>query len=444
MSVSNNILTREKILILFLKYCIPAVIAMIITGVQGMIDGIFVGNYIGSNALASINIGMPFLQVILGLSMIVSIGTQSYVGVSLGRGDDERARNCFKTFQIIILSVATLITLVGITFNRQLGIILGADEVLIEGTATYIKYLSVFAVPMCGMFYYGFLNRIVGKPERYFYGSILSVIVNISLDYLLIAKLNMGIMGAAFATGIAYCSAMIIVIIPMFNKDNVINVFAGKFSKNSIKTVLSNGASEGINSMSAAIIAFLFNTSLMRISGPDGVAAFTAINYVGTFGSLLLFGVSDGVGPIISYNYGTGDKDRVKKLMKLSYIANFIFGAIVFLMLFFAGEFLVGLFIKDKPELVSLAVSGGKLYGIAFLMSGFNVLNSGYFTFIEKGLESVLVAASRGFVFVSIGITILPMFLGINGIWLCVAFAEFCAVIVGVILLRITAKNSII
>ncbi len=441
MKAKNNILSTASIPKLFMKYCIPAVVAMIISGVQGMIDGIFVGNYINSNALASVNIAMPFMHLIFGLSMIVSIGTQSYVGIALGKGENEKAQNSFNTFKIIIIVCAGLITVFGLTLNKQIASLLGADSNLIAYSSTYIKFISVFAIPMCVYLYFGFLNRIVGKPEKYFFASVLSVIVNVSLDYLLIARLEMGVMGAALATGAAYSSALFVVITPMLNKKNVINIFVGKFSSESIKSVLYNGSSEGINSISAAVIAFLFNTSLMRLVGADGVAAFTAINYVGNLGSLLLFGVSDGVGPIVSYNFGTKDIKRVNYLMKLSYIFNFIFGIILFILLFYFGEHLVGLFIKNNPSLIEIAVLGGKLYAISFLMAGFNILNSGYFTFIGKGFESVVVAASRGFIFVSIGVFVLPLFLGTNGIWLSVAFAEFCAVIIGLILLKFTKRT---
>ncbi len=441
LSKKESLMGTMSIPKLMLQYCLPAVLAMIIMGIQGMIDGMFVGKYIGNNALAGVNIATPFMQIIFGTSMIISIGSQSYVGMNLGLKHIEKAQNAFKTFFMIISGIAVLITAFGITFNEPIAIALGADEVLIVHASTYIKVISFFALPMCVMFYFGFLSRVIGKPERYFYGSIVSVIVNVSLDYLLIVRLNMGIAGAAFATGTAYVAALLFVIWPMVDKKNTINVFRGKFTTESIGQVLYNGSSEGINSISVAIIAFLFNISLMNLVGASGVTAFTAINYVGTLGGLLLFGISDGIGPLVSYNFGMHDDQRVKKIMKASYICNGCFGILLFLILFFFGEVLVNFFIQDSPELVDLAVNGGRFYAFSFLLSGFNILNSGYFTFIGKGLESVLVAASRGFVFVSLGILVLPRFFEINGIWLSIPFAEFCAAIVGIILLKTTEKR---
>ncbi len=436
MKTENSPILTKSIPKLLVQFCAPAVLAMLITGIQGMIDGMFVGRYIGSNAMASVNIAIPFVQTIIGLSMVVSIGTQSYVGLKLGMKDEKAAEDTFQTFFRIISAVAIFITIMGLLFNREIAQVLGADEVLIDDVSTYIRMFSLFALPICLMFYFGFLNRIIDKPHYYFIGSIVSVVVNISLDYFLIAVFEMGILGASLATGLAYSSSLIIVVWPMVNKKNIINVFKGKFTKRYIFPVLYNGSSEGINSISIALTAFLFNMSLMDIAGPDGVAAFTAVNYVGTLGSLVLFGISDGIGPLVSYNYGHGGLTRVKSIMKISYTLNFIFGSMIFIALFFFGETLVSFFISDNTELINMAVNGGKLYGIAFFMAGFNILTSGYFTFIGKGLQSVVVAASRGVIFVSVWIFTLPIFLDINGIWLSVAFAEACAVIVGIILLK--------
>ncbi len=439
--MNQEMLTTESIPKLFVKYSIPAVIAMIIAGIQGIIDGAFVGNFVDSNGLASVSIAGPFMQLIIGLSMIVSIGTQSHVSIKLGMNDEKQAQDTFQTFFRVIFVGALLITGLGLFFSEAVATALGADDVLLKSSAAYIQTIALFALPMCLMFYLGFLNRILGKPELYFYGSVLSLIVNVGLDYIFLVQLNLGIRGAALATGIAYVSALCVVMVPTCDRKSVFNVFKGHFSKKTIAPVLYNGCSEGINSMSAAITLFLFNRAMMGIAGADGVAAFTAINYISTFGTMLLFGISDGVGPIVSYNFGAGEHKRVKSLMRIAYSSNLFFGVGIAALLFFGGDRLVGLFIKDNPELVALAVNGGRWYAVTFVLAGFNILNSGYFTFIGKGGESVVVAASRGFVFVTLGMLVLPLFLGINGVWFSVPFAELCASSIGAYLLMYTSRQ---
>lgn len=432
----DSILLTEKLPKLFLKFTIPALIAMLITGVQGIIDGIFVGNILGSNSMASINIALPFMQVIIGTSMVISIGSQSYIGMKLGLNSVKEAQDTFQSFFRIITMAGALITISGVLFHDKIARLIGASDVLIQDTATYICILSLFAIPMMLMYYFGFLNRIIGKPEMFFKGSVLSLIVNIALDYLFIAKLDLGIIGAALATGTAYSSALLMVISPMIDGENIINVFKGKFDKKCVGPVLFNGSSEGVTSISIASTIFLFNLMMMRVAGEDGVAAFTTINYIATMGSLVLFGISDGVGPIVSYNYGYGSMERVKRIMKAAYLVNLIIGILIFALLFFGGEALIHIFVKENPEIVSLAIQGGKLYGLAFFFSGFNILNSGYFTFIGCGMKSVLVSATRGVVGVILWIFVLPMFFGTTGVWLSVVFAEICAMILGVYFLK--------
>ncbi len=432
----HNILLTAKIPKLIVKFATPALIAMLVSGVQGMVDGMFVGNVIGPEAMASVNIAIPFLQLIIGLSMIISIGSQSHIGLMLGMGKEQEAKDTFQTFLRIITVMATGIMLAGSFFYEEIARIVGADAQLLEYVSTYIRTLSVFAIPMCIMFYLGFLNRIIGRPELYFWATVIGLLVNITMNYLLIVKLDLGIFGAACATGISYTAGLLAVIKSMLDKKNVINIRSGKFLKRCIVPVFFNGASEGINSISIALTIYLFNMSLMKIAGAGGVAAFTAINYIGNFGILLLFGISDGVGPIVSYNYGHGGKDRVKQTMKIAYIINLFFGILVFLVLFFLGGDTASLFIKESPEIIELAREGGKIYGLAFFMAGFNILNSGYFTFIGRGLASVVIAASRGLVFVSFGILVFPHILGTAGIWISVPFAEMCAMLIGFFLLH--------
>ncbi len=440
--MQDNIILNGKISNVFLKFSIPAIVSMLIAGMQTMIDGMFVGNILGPNAMASVNIATPFMQLIIGLSMIVSIGSQSFMGLNLGEGKVEKAQNVFKTFTIFVIGVGVIITIFGFVFNNQIANALGANDVLIKDVSLYIKTISIFTIPMALMFLFGFSNRIIEKPELYFKGMVLSLFANITLNYVLIAKLGLGMVGAATATGLSYSSAFLIVVWPMVNKKNIINIFSGKFDKTCIYPVLYNGSSEGINSIATATSAYLFNMAFMKIAGEGGVAAFTAINYVAQFGTFLMFGISDGIGPIVSYNYGSKLNDRVEKILKLSYKVGLVVGIIIFATLFFFGKNLVMIFIKNNPDILSLATNGAKIYAFAFFMNGFNIINSGYFTAIGRAKESVIVAASRGLIFIVIGIVVLPMIFSINGVWMSVPFAEFCTAIICVKLLGKDNKTT--
>lgn len=440
--MKNNIMLNEKISKLFLKFCIPAIISMIIAGMQTIIDGIFVGKILGSNAMASVNISIPFMQLIIGLSMVISVGAQSYIGLNLGDKKIEKAQNAFKTSTIVIFILGILITLIGILFNKEVALILGANDVLLKNSALYIKVLSIFTVPMSLMFLFGFSDRIIERPDLYFKGMVLSLFMNITLNYILVAKLSLGMIGTAIATGLSYSSAFIIVVWPILDKKNTINLLEGKFDKSCICPILYNGSSEGINSVATAICAYLFNRAFMNEAGEAGVAAFTSINYIAQFGISVMLGVSDGISPIISYNYGSQNNSRVDSMLKLGYIVTLIIGIIIFIALFFFGEEIVMLFIQDNNDILNLASIGAKVYAFAFIMNGFNIVNSGYFTSIGNAMASVVVAASRGLVFIFIGMSILPKIFGINGVWMSVAFAELSTLFIVYYLIKKEQKQA--
>ncbi|MPQ44457.1 MATE family efflux transporter [Clostridium tarantellae] len=422
--MEENILGREKISKLFIKFSIPAIIAMLISGVQTIIDGIFLGNFVGSNAMASISMAGPYIQLVIGFSMLISVGSLSFMGRSLGEGNKKLTQDIFRTSTTILSVVALFLSIFGFIFSKNISLTLGANNILINDVSIYIKFISIFILPMSLAFLIGFADRLIEKPELYFKGMIVSLLFNITLNYLLIKKLQYGIAGAALATGISYSSVFFIVLSPMLNKNNVINLFVGKFNIKTIIPIVYNGSSEAIASIASAISAYLFNMSFIRIAGESGVTAFTSINYIAQFGTLIIFGIGDGIGSIISYNYGAKSFERVKRIFNLSAKIAFIIGFITFLILFLFGENLVTLFVASDKTVVDLVSQGAKLYALAFILNGFNTLCSAYFTAIGYAKESIIIALSRGLIFILLGITILPSMLGINGIWLTVPFAE--------------------
>ena len=429
--MGENILGTEKVSKLFIKFSIPAIISMVIAGTQTIIDGIFLGNFVGQNALASVNIVQPFMQVIIGFSMIISMGALSFIGRRLGEGKMEEAQNIFKTALICILAISTVIAILGRLFSGDIALLLGANAALIEGVSTYVRIIAVFAPIMSIMFLCGFVGRTVGRPDIYLKGMLLSVIANIGLDFLLIKHMELGVMGAAFATGVAYISALLIVVPAMLKKDNIVNIFKGRFDGSIILPMIYNGSSEGVVSIATATTAYVFNMAFMKIAGEAGVAAFTTINYISQFGILVMFGISDGIGPILSYNYGNNQQERLDDTLKLASRVNIGVGLALFFTLFMFGRQLVSLFAKGNDQILSLAVRGSKIYAFAFLVCGFNIINSGYFTAIGEARASIIIAASRGIVFIVLGINILPALMGTGGIWFTVPFAEYATFAIG-------------
>ncbi|CED93876.1 MATE efflux protein [Romboutsia ilealis] len=427
--MDQKILGTEKLSKLFIKFTIPSIIGMIFVGIQGIIDGLFVGNVLGGNALASVNLVQPYMQIIMAAALIISVGAQSIIGINLGKGESEKAQNIFRTASILLILISILVTILGVFFSEKIALILGANEVLLEGSSTYIQIISYFTAFIAIMFLFEMIVRVIGNPNISLVSMIISVVLNIILDYLLINKFNLGIKGAALATGISYTMAFLINIIPFVSKKTIINLYKGRFDKSVLFQMIYNGSSEGVSSISNAISMFLFNTALMKIAGENGIAAFSIINYIAQVGYMVLFGISDGIRPIISYNFGAQNENRVNKTLKISIIVNIIIGAIIFIVMATFSKQLIEIFLKDGKYVVEIASTGAKIYGIAFLFNGTNILISSYFTAIDDPKNSIIVAMNRGIVFILIGIVILPYIFGINGIWITIVFADIMTIL---------------
>ena len=434
--MQDNVLGTEKISKLFIKFSIPAILSLTIAGVQTMVDGIFLGNFVGTNAMASVNIAAPFMQLMIGMNLIIGIGGASYIGRSLGEGQVKRAQDIFKSACLFMIGLSIVILVLGFTFSHQLASFLGANDVLLADSSTYIKILALFA-PFIGLsFILGVFVRCIGKPNVYLISSVASLFANIILNYVLIKQLKLGIVGAPIATGLSFTTSFLIAAIPFIKKSAVLNFFTGKFNLKLTGQLLYNGSSEGVSSLAAAISTFVFNMAFMRIAGEVGVSAFTAIGYISLFASLIVCGVSAGIGPVISYNYGAQLHDRVKQMMNISCKMAMIMGTSLVVLIFLFGKYLIMMFVSDNEAVLDLALHGSKIYAFTFFFNGLNILFSGYFTSIGDALSSIIVAVCRGMIFILLGISILPQFIGISGVWMTVPVAEVLTLLVVIFLFK--------
>lgn len=438
----NNTLLTERLPRLFLLFVLPAVISMVISGTQSMIDGIFLGRFAGVNAMASVNIAGPYMQIITGCTMVICIGTFSYLGRTLGENTNpQKAKDIFRTAVVSLAACALILMAAGLFLSRPLALLLGANEVLLDETALYIRTVAVFIPAICFMMHFGFTARLLEKPHLYLIATLCCVSCNVIMDYLAVKVLGLGVVGAAAATGLSYLSGLLVVVRPFLSRKSIVNLFEGTFHWDILRSSAFNGSSEGITSISAALTMYLFNTAFMGFAGESGVAAFTVINYAGNFVVLVMFGVSDGISTLVSYNYGAKLLLRVKKTLRAALMINFCIGLLIFTVLHLFSRQMVGIFVSDNEFVTAMAVQGAALYSFCFLMNGFNILQSGYYTSMGDALASVIISASRGIVFISTGIFLLPQFLGINGVWLTPPFAELMTVLVCLIIGRVRSAD---
>ena len=426
-------MTKENVLLtralpgLFFRYVAPAMAAMVLDGIQGIIDGIFIGNYVGADAMASVNIANPYYQIIIGSSMVICSGTMSAAGRALGAGDEKRAKDIYHSALLVLAAISVALMLAGIFGHRIIARLLGASPALLENSSRYIRALAVFVPVISFKILFGFSGRLIGRPQLYLAGTVTTISSNIFLDYLAVGVLGLGTAGAAGATGLAYLAGLLVVVRPLLRRETVLNLWDGMFRPGEILYAAFNGSSEGVTYAATAVTVFLLNRSFMEAAGEGGVAAFTIISYVGNFVTLLMFGMSDGISPIISNNYGAGKWERIRKTLRAALISNFILGAVLFAVFCLWGRGLISLFLDSAAdgEVIAMAAAGARIYGLCFLASGFNIVQSGYYTALGDAVSSILIAASRGIVFVALGLVLFPGVFGLNGVWFSLPFGEF-------------------
>lgn len=439
---------REKLLLtgeiprLFFKYALPGVVGLLFLGIQSVIDGIVLGRFVDANALASVNLVLPCYSLISAFAIVMGIGGQTLVSISLGKGDKQEANNALRSVFLFLLGMSVVVSLVIFLSAGKIASFLGANEVLLPDAVGYIRALVPFFPLLCAMFFGDYIIKAMGHPLYATSVMGLTVILNIILDIVFVARLGWGVMGAGLATGIAFTVGACFNLPRLFSRHEVVAVQRGRYDRRLVWNAFYNGSSEGMSELSVAITVFLFNITMMRYLGESGVAAFTAINYILFIGTTVFLGISDGIIPIIGYNFGARQQGRIKSILKLAARTNSLIGISLFLLLLLFGEQVIGLFFKDHgSEAFAIASRGVSIYCFAFLLCGLNILASSYFTAIGNAKISIIISALRGLIFVGIGILVLPAMFGIDAIWYDVPIAEVCTLSVSFWLVRRSLKQ---
>lgn len=416
---------------LFRKFAIPGVVGLLFLGVQAIVDGVILGNFVGANALASVSLILPCYSLMVAVAIVMGIGCQTIVSIRLGEMDRQGANNAMVSALFFMLGFALVTGTILFTFAPQLASVLGANEVLLEGSVRYIRSLAPFFPVMVMLFYCDYMLKALGNPLYSMSVMVSTVVLNIACDLFFVVALEMGTSGAGLATGLAFTCGLLLSLPLVLKERQKVNIFSGKFSWKLVGRMFYNGSSEGVAELSSGISIFLFNITMMRYLGETGVAAFTALEYILFICITIFLGISDGVIPVVSYNYGAGNPQRIRKVMALAVKTNLAIGITLFLLLSFFGESVVRLFFRSsEADVIRIAAQGTSVYAFAFLFNGLNILASGYFTALANARISIIVSLMRGLVLVVPAILLLPPVLGIEGVWLAVPVAEFLTLLV--------------
>ncbi len=436
----KNPLAKNFTAISLIKFALPSMVMMLFMGLYTIIDTIFIARFIHTNALSSINIVCPVINLIVGLGTMLATSSSAIIAKKMGNKKLEEAKSNFTFIIITGLVIGIIITVIGFLFLDEIIYGLGASTVLFPYCKDYLSIQLIFAVFNIMQVLYQNLLVTAGKPTLGLLLAILAGTVNIIFDYIFIVLLQIGIKGAAIGTGIGYLIPTIIGTIFFLTKKSELHFCIPKIDISVLRKSCSNGASEMVSQCSTAITTFLFNITMMKLLGEDGVAAITAIIYSQFLLTTLYIGFSMGIAPIISYNYGSGNIKRLKKIVRICFY--FITGISIFVFLFsmFYRKNIARIFAKNNKNVFEIIKMGFSIFSFSFLFSGYNIFASSLLTALSNGKLSAIISFLRTFGFITIFLLILPKFLKATGIWLAVPFAELLTLML-VISLYWQSKN---
>lgn len=436
---SNILLMNERKL--FFKFAIPNILSLVLLSSAGIVDGIFIGRYVGEISLAAVNIAAPVFSFIWGLSMMIMIGGAVAAGKYFGEKNFKKANEVFANSIIAVFAVSVILSTLMFLFTEELIKLIGGSDKTTPIAVLYLKTILPFIVFTTIGYGLSVFARVDGFPVLASIALIAGAVSNIILDALFIAVLNKGILGAAYATGISFIVSFLILFIHFIRKKGNLHITFKVCNFSQIIKTSYNGLSEFLNEISVGVTMALFNIVMIKYAQEEGVAAFTAINYIMWFGNMVNYGAADTLNPLISTNYGAGKFDRIKNILKTGVFFTFFNGFGIFLTILFFSHELTSLFIKDTTSnAYHLSIEFMSYVKWAFFLSGINMVLSSYFTAMLRPKESAVIASLRSLIMPYIMLLLLPKILEIKGVYLTIPLSELITFITALTLFVISIK----
>ena len=426
----SNSLENKISLTSLIKYTFPTVIMMVFFSLSTIIDGIFVSRYVGANALSATNIVYPVINILIGISVMFATGGNAIVAKFMGEGKNQEAKETFTLITLSALVAGLIVSVFSTIFIKDIIYALGSTDSLYKNCYDYLVVFLIFAPVMISKLFFDYFLVTAGVPKLGLISSVSGGVINIILDYLFIVEFKMGTLGAALATCVSYALPAMVGVIYFSRKSNVLCFAKPKFNMKLILDSCMNGSSEMVTQMSGAVTTFLYNAAMLKFLGEDGVASITIILYVQFLLNSAYIGFTSGVSPRISYNYGSRDDEQLRKIVKYSFTIVCVFAAFIFISSRSFSNVIIGMFSPKGTALYDITFNGFMIFSFNFLVVGMNIFTSGMFTAFSNGKVSALLSILRTFILFTIGILTLPRFLGVNGVWMVVPFAEFTTLIV--------------
>ena len=401
-----------------IRFVIPSVAMMILTSIYGVVDGLFVSNFVGKTAFAAVNLVIPFTLVLGAFGFMLGTGGTALVAKTLGEGKQEEANRIFSMLIYFAIGLGLVLTMLGIAALKKILLKMGADDAML-GCGMIYGRLVLLGIPFY-MLQNMFQNFLIAAG-----------VTNMVLDALFIAVLGWGVAGAAVATALGQCVGGLIPFVYFARKNSSrLALVKTKLLGGALLRTCTNGSSELVSNISMSSVGMLYNAQLMKVAGENGVAAYGVILYVNFIFIAIYLGYAYGSAPIVAFNYGAGKKAELQNVLKKS--LKLLLGTGIVLLsigVLFAGV-LSGLFVGYDAQLYAMTVRGLRFYAVSFLLSGFNIFGSSFFTALNNGMVSAAISFLRTVVFEVAAVLILPLFFGLDGVWCAITVAELASILI--------------
>ncbi len=422
---------------LFVRCTVPAMVGMSFSAIYSITDGIFVGHFIGQEALAAVNLVMPIIMIITALADMVATGSSVRISILLGRGDNLEAHRVFTVCLGLISAIATIFGLTGFLLACPLIGLMGADGLTVNYAVEYLRIFSLF-MPLCCI-YYSTDNylRVCGRVNLSMTINIVSSLLNIVLDVLLIVVLHQGLWAAALASCLSMSLGAVWSLVPFIRRKMPLVFTRGKVSLRQMRRIIINGSSEFFVSIAGSLMAVVMNVVLLSLGGATAVAAIAIVEYVDSLMGMVIHSMVDALQPAISYCFGAGLLSRMKRIQQTVMASSATLSLLAMLLLLFGGQFLLPLFIKEgDATLYDMSLRAMQLFALSYLVSWIERTLSGYMTAVERPWHSLAISLLSTFLFPLICMAVLVPLWGLDGVWLLSFVAGIFGAVAAILIVR--------
>ncbi len=416
-----------------LTFVFPSIVMMIFTSIYGVVDGFFISNFVGKTPFAAVNLIMPLPMLLAAPGFMFGTGGSAIVAQRLGEKREQKANEIFSMLTASLIVLAVILTFTGELILKGAARAMGASDAMLPYCVTYGRILILGNIPFMLQYYFQSLFVTAGKPHLGLLFTVLAGLTNMIGDALTMGVFHMGVEGAAAATVASYLVGGFLPLLYFASKNSSPLRFCRfQMDTGSLIKAMTNGSSELMSNLSMSIVNMLYNVQLMSYVGENGVSAYGTIMYVNFIFVSFFVGYSVGSAPITSYHYGAGNKPELKNLLHRSLVLISIFAVAMTAAALLLAPFLSKLFVGYDAELYALTVRAFSIYSISFLILGFNIYASSFFTALGNGGISALISFLRTLVFQVVMVLLLPRLFGVDGIWFAVTAAELLALVVSI------------